>query len=70
MIQKLCVMKSYMLWILYQQKMTNTIATNATSTVSINCRCKIYSNKLDYIKLDSIKQMDLLQFRMKLQSCL
>ena len=33
-------MKLYLLWILYQQKNTNTIVTNVTSTASINSLSK------------------------------
>ena len=46
MIQKLCVMKLYKLWILYHQKMTPNVAANATSIVSVNCHNKKARGKM------------------------
>ena len=50
MIQKFCVMKLYMLW----TKIANTIATNETSTVSLNCHSKKGRYKIDFYILYTV----------------
>ena len=59
MIQKIFVMNLYMVWnmcdiCIVSTQMTNTIATNAISTVSINCHNKKVRYKIDCYILQAV----------------